>query len=348
MHGLIFIFLLAFQTLTPEAQKHAEAALELQKQGKQAEVITEYRKVAELMPELAAAHVTLGQALMQGGDFAGAIPPLRRALELNAELMGAHQMLGYSLLAAGYALEAIPHLEKIEAADALGIAQLKAGHYADAIGNLQKALLQRPTDPDLLYYLGRAAGLLSRDTFEALKEFQPGSARAHQFLGETYAVLHNAPGAEKEFIEAIRQRPTTPGIRLELGDLYAAGGKWDLAEAQYTIESDLQPGDAEAAFRLGNAQLQQGKVKDARKALERANTAGPGNSETLYLLGKAAGLEDDATSAEKAWLELLNLDRDSNFAAQAHFGLANLYRRRGNASKADAELKEFQRLQKAK
>ncbi|NDJ14243.1 MAG: hypothetical protein EBY17_24125 [Acidobacteriia bacterium] len=348
MHSIIIFLMLAFQNLTPEALKHAEAGLELQKQGKQGEAITEFRKVAELMPDLAAAHVNLGQAIMQGGDFNGAIAPLKKALELNPELIGAHQMLGYSLLAAGYATEAIPHLEKIQAVDALGVAQLKAGRYADAIGNFQAALKKRPGDPDLLYYLGRAAGLLSRDTFGELKTLQPDSARAHQILAETYAVMHNAVGAEKEFVEAIRQRPTTPGIRLELAELYVSAGKWDLAEEQFRMESELQPGDGEAAFRLGNARLQQGKIKDARRALAHADNVAPGVPDTLYLLGKAAGLDDDPKAAEKAWQELLTLDKTGPLAAQAHFGLANLYRQRGNAALADAELKEFQRLQKAK
>lgn len=344
----LLLYVLLFQEATPEALRHAEFALELQKQGKQVEAIAEFRKAAELVPELAAAHVNLGQAIMQSGDFAGAIAPLKRALQLNPELIGAHQMLGYSLLAAGYAAEAIPHLEKIQAADALGVAQLKAGRYAEAIGNLRTALAQRPADPDLLYYLGRAAGLLSQQSFEALKKARSDSARAHQFLGETYAVMHNIAGAEKEFIEAIRQRPATPGIRLELGELYAAGSRWDLAEAQFRAESQLQPGDWESAFRLGNALLQQGKVKQARKELERSGQLGPGTPDTLYLLGKAASLDDDAAAAEKAWTDLLSMDKDSSLAAQAHFGLSNLYRQKGDGIRAAEELKEFQRLQKAK
>lgn len=344
----ILWFVLLFQAATPEALKHAELAMELQKQGKQAEAINEFRKVAELLPNLAAAHVNLGQAIMQSGDFAGALPPLKRALELNPDLVGAQQMLGYSLLATGYAAEAIPHLEKIKAADALGIAQLKAGLYAEAIGNLRTALAQRPSDPDLLYYLGRASGLLSQQTFEALKKTNGDSARAHQFLAETYAVMHNAPGAEKEFIEAIRQRPTTPGIRLELGELYAAGSHWDLAEAQFRAESQLQPGDPESALRLGNALLQQGKVPEARKELERSNQLGPGHPETMYLLGKASSLDNDAAAAEKVWLELLKVDGESPLAGQAHFGLSNLFRQQGNAARAAEELKQFQRLQKTK
>jgi len=296
---------------------------------------------------LPAAYVGLGQALMQGGDYQGAIAPLKRALELNADLPGANQLLGFALLAAGYAAEAIPYLEKAQAFDGLGVAQLKTGKFAEAVASLQTALAKRPGDVDLMYYLGRASGLLSQQSFEQLRATDPESARAHQILGETYAVLHNSTGAEQQFGEALRLRPGTPGLHLELGQVYAANSQWDKAEQEYRAEARMQPGDAEAAFRLGDALLQEGKVKDARHELERASTLAPGMADVLYAVGKAAALDGDQATAEKAWLAVLKIQKDGALAGQAHFGLAGVYRGRGEAAKADAEMKEFQRLQKA-
>jgi tetratricopeptide (TPR) repeat protein len=284
---------------------------------------------------------------MQSGDYRGAIAPLKRALELNPDLSGAHQLLGFALLAAGYANEAIPHLEKVQALDALGVAQLKIGKFAEATASLQAALAKRPGDVDLMYYLGRASGLLSRQAFEQLRATDPESSRAHQILGETYAVLHNTAGAEREFREALRLRPATPGVHLELGELYAGESQWDKAEKEFRAEASLQPGDAEAAFRLGNALLQQGNVNQARRELERASELAPGMADVLYALGKAASLDGDKAAAEKAWLAVLAIEKDGPLAVQAHFGLAGVYRERGDAVKADAEMKEFQRLQKA-
>ena len=133
-----------------------------------------------------------------------------------------------------------------------------------------------------------------------------------------------------------------------MGDLYAAGGRWDLAEAQFKTETVLQPGDGEAAYKLGNALLQQGKVKEARAELLRSNRLRPHSAETLYLAGKTASLEGDGKEAEKAWVELLGIEKETALAAQAHFGLATLYRQQGNAAKAADEMKEYQRLQKVK
>jgi len=69
--------------------------------------------------------------------------------------------------------------------------------------------------------------------------------------------------------------------------------------------------------------------------------------ETLYSLGKAATLEGDAASAEKEWTKLLSIEKESSLAAQAHFGLAGIYRKQGKTEAAQHEMQEFQRLQGA-
>jgi tetratricopeptide (TPR) repeat protein len=67
--------------------------------------------------------------------------------------------------------------------------------------------------------------------------------------------------------------------------------------------------------------------------------------ETLYLLGKAASLTGDAGTAEKSWSKVIKLEKDTSLAAQAHFGLAGLYRKQGKARQAQQETQEFQKLQ---
>jgi Flp pilus assembly protein TadD len=48
------------------------------------------------------------------------------------------------------------------------------------------------------------------------------------------------------------------------------------------------------------ALLQQGKVREARTSLVRADHLQPEMPETLYALGKTASLEGDDTTAQKA------------------------------------------------
>jgi tetratricopeptide (TPR) repeat protein len=336
---------LAWQTLSPEALQHLQAGTEADKQRHFDVAIAEFKKVTELAPALPDGFLNLGQAYMENQNYGAAIPPLRRAVELAPELAAAHQLLGYSLLAQGYNAEAIPHLEKIQEQTALGIAQIGSGQLPQAVANLQAALAKHPNDPDLLYYLGRASGLLSKQSIDTLLAGYPDSARAHQALAENYFVLRQMPQAEKEFREALRLRPDTPELHLELGLVYAGASQWAKAEEEFRAQTKLEPGHAEAAYRLGTALLQQGKAREATNELERSNRLQPDMPETLYSLGKAAALAGDSAAAEKAWTRLLSLEKQSPLAAQTHFALAALYRKQGKTAEAERETQEFQKLQ---
>jgi tetratricopeptide (TPR) repeat protein len=343
---ILLMFWLAWQTASPEALQHLQAGAEAEKQRHFEAAIAEFKQVTELAPTLAEGFVNLGQAYMENQDYGAAIPPLKHALELSPELAAAHQLLGYALLAQGYNAEAIPHLEKIQEPAALGIAQIGTGQLPQAVENLQAALAKHPNDPDLLYYLGRASGLLSKQSIDTLQAAYPDSARSHQALAENYFVLRQMPQAEKEFLEALRLRPDTPELHLELGLVYSGSSQWPKAEAEFRAQSKLQPGNAEAAYRLGSALLQQGKAREARIELQRADRLQPDMPETLYSLGKAASLAGDTAAAEKAWTKLLSIEKGTSLAGQTHFALAGLYRKQGKTADAERETQEFQKLQK--
>lgn len=341
----VLLLWLALQGVSSEGAQHMQAGVEAHKQGHFDVAIEEFRKATKSDPNLPEAYFDLGEVLEETHDYAGAVTALKRALELRPDLDDAHLQLGYALLAQGYAEEAIPHLERVHATAALGIAQLESGHYEEAITSLNAALVEHPGNPDLMYYLGRASGLLSKQTIDALMSAYPDSARAHQAMGENYFVLRQMPQAEKEYVAAMQQRPDLPGLQLELGMVYAGASQWPKAEDAFRAETKLQPGNAEAAYRLGNALLEQGKSAEAKTELQRADHLQPGMPETLYSLGKAASLDGDTALAEKSWTRLLTIEKETALAAQTHFGLAALYRKAGDAAKAKHEMQEYQRLQ---
>lgn len=344
MIHLFFFALLAAQAAS-DAQQHLQAGLEARKQHQVDTEITEFRKATESDPNLADAFVNLGAAYMEKRDYGAAIAPLKHTLELSPDLPVAHQLLGFALLSQGYSAEAIPHLQRVGALDALGIAQIETNQLTEAVSSFTAALAQRPGDPDLLYYLGHASGLLSKDAIDNLLATHPDSARAHQALAENYFVLRQMPQAEKEYLEALRLRPELPGLHLELGQVYANSAQWPKAEAEFRAESKLRPGNAEAAYRLGAALMQQGKAHDALPELKRSNELKPDMPETLYSLGKAYSLVGETAGAEKAWRKVIDLEKNTSLAAQAHFGLAGVYRKQGKAADAQHEMQEFQKLQ---
>jgi tetratricopeptide (TPR) repeat protein len=337
--------LLALQASGAPAVEHVHAGVAAEKSGQLDVALAEFQKAAELDPKLAVAFTDLGGVYIEKRDYAAAIPPLKRAVELSPDLEAAHRLLGYALLAQGYATEAIPHLEQAHAEDALGIALLDAGKLQEALGVLQKALAQSPDDPELLYYYGRASGLLSKQVFDRLEARFPNSARAHEMMAQDYAVLRDVPGAEREFLEALRLRPETAGLHLELGELYARAQQWDKAEEQFRLETQIQPGSPEAFYRLGEALLQSGKFHEAREALVQSNRLRQDMPETLYQLGKAAAMDGDDTTAQQSWQHLLSLEKNTALAAQAHFGLSGIYRKQGKRADADREMEEFRKLQ---
>src|SRR6266852_418424 len=342
---LLLLLWFALHTLSPEAAQHMQAGIAADKQRQFDVAIAEFQKVTELDPPFEDGFISLGQAYMEKRDFASAIAPLNHALEINMDSAPAHQLLGYALLVQGYAAEAIPHLERVQDKTALGIAQIQTGQLAEAVTNLQAALAARPNDPDILYYLGRASGLLSKQSIDTLLAAYPDSPRAHQALAENYFVLRQMPQAEKEFLEALRLRPDIPELHLEVGLVYAGSAQWPKAEEQFRAQSKLQPGNAEGAYRLGAALLQKGKASEARIELQRADHLQPEMPETLYSLGKAAALAGDSAAAEKAWTKLLSIEKQSSLAAQTHFALAGLYRKQGKTADAERETQEFQKLQ---
>ncbi len=329
----ILMVWLAWQTMSPEAAQHWEAGRRAESEKHFDIAAGEFRKVTQLEPSFAAGFVSLGQTLMEQRDYAAAVAPLKHALELDSALAPAHQLLGYALLAQGYAAEAIPHLERVHEQGALGIAQLETGQLRESMMNLQAALEKRPNDPDLLYYRGRASGLLSKQSIDTLLAAYPRSARAFQALAENYFVLRQMPEAEKQYQQALELQPDTPNL--------------PQAEQQFRAEVKLRPGNAEAAYRLGEALLQQGKSRESRKELERADRLQPQMPETLYAIGKAAALDGDAAASEKAWISLLSIEKEGPLAAQAHFGLAGLYRKQGKTAEAEQQMREFQKLQAA-
>ena len=328
----------------PDALPLLQSGIDAENRGALDQAIVAFRKAADLAPDSAIVLLRLGDAYMKKRDYAAAIPPLKHAAELSPDSPAVHQLLGYALLATGYAAEAIPHLKMINDAGALGIAQLQAGQAAEAVANLQAALAKTPDDPDLLFYLSRASTALAGQSLDRLRAVDPNSARGHQALGQTDYELKKLPEAAKEYEQAIAMRPDLPGLRLELGQVFAAGSEWAKAEEQFRGEAKLQPGNAEAAYRLGNALLQQGKMKEAAEELKRSDLLGPGMPETLYALGRAAAISDP-DAAEHALQRVIELEKDTPLAGQAYLALAQLHRKQGKTDQAARDMQDYRRIQ---
>jgi tetratricopeptide (TPR) repeat protein len=330
--------------VTPEVSSLLRSGSDAENRNEFDEAIVDFRKAADLEPSSAVVLLRLGDAYVKKRNYPAAIAPLRRAAELSPDSLPIHQLLGYALLSDGYAAQAIPHLEIAHDSGALGIAHLQADQPAEAIVNLRAALSKNPDDPDLLYYLSRAGTALSSQSEDKLLLSFPQNARSHEILGQHYYAMKMLPKAIEEYERAIALRPDLPNLRLELGQIYAARSEWALAEAQFREGTKLQSGNSEAAYRLGDTLLQEGKMKDAAKELHRSNLLRPDMPETLYSLGRATAVSNPDT-AELALSKVIEIEKETPLAGQACLLLAEIHRRQGKAELAMREMAEYRRIQ---
>lgn len=330
--------------VTPELRRHVDAGLKAKAAGDLDIAIQEFRRVTEIAPGLAAAHVNLGAVLFDKKAYAEAIPSLRRALELNSDLPGVHVMLGTALLAQGFASAAVPHLQRAGAEDLLGVALLESGRIREAVDRLESALLKRPTDPDVLYYLSHAHGQLSRQIVEKLRQVAGTSARAQQITGEILAAAGQRDAAQLRYQEALTARPDLRGVHYALGELYLEAADYEKAEGEFRAEARLVPGSAAVAYKLGSVLFHRGQVKEAVFELERANKLEPNIPETLLELGKALIAAGDPKGALDYLQQLLKHNEGSRLSEAAHFQLAGAYRKLGKQEEAAREMRLFQEL----
>lgn len=340
--------LLLMLQVTPELRQHVDAGLRAKAAGDLTTAAREFQRVVELAPELPAAHINLGAVYLAQKDYSRAIETLRKGLTLNADLPGAQAMLGTALLAQGYAAEAIPHLEKGQVDDLLGVALLETGRTREAVERLEAALLKRPDDPDLLYYLGQAHGQLAKQTLDRLQGIAPRSARALQLRGEALAAAGNREGAMEQWHAALLARPDLRGVHYAMGELYLKTAEYEKAEAEFRAEAQSAPGSAAAAYQIGSVLLQRGRTREALIELRRADTLQPNMPETLLALGKALLAEGDQKDAETTLRRVVAAEPQSTLAEAAHFQLAQLYRQTGRAPEAASEMDAFRKLREAR
>lgn len=330
--------------VTPEVSTLLQSGSDAESRNEFDRAIADFRKAADLDPTSTVVLLRLGDAYVKKRDYAAAISPLKRAAELSPDSLPIHQLLGYALLSEGYAADAIPHLQIAHDSGALGIAQLQADHPAEAIVNLGAALSKNPGDPDLLYYLSRAGSALSSQSEDKLLLSFPQNTRAHEVLGQHYYAMKMLPEAIKEYEQALAQRPDLPGLRIELGQIYAARSEWAQAEEQFREETKLQSGNAEAAYRLGDTLLQEGKMTEAAEKLHRSDLLRPDMPETLYSLARATIVSNPA-SAELALNRVIEIEKQTPLAGQAYLLLAGIHRKQGKTEQALREMAEYHRIQ---
>jgi tetratricopeptide (TPR) repeat protein len=124
-------------------------------------------EAATLNPADASAHYNLGLLHEQRREYGEARTRFLRAVEIDPEETDAHYQLGRIARAEGRLPDAIAHFGEAVSRDdshaqheiwrEVGATYLAAGQFGDAGDALERFLARRPSDPEALYLMGRAA-----------------------------------------------------------------------------------------------------------------------------------------------------------------------------------------------
>jgi predicted O-linked N-acetylglucosamine transferase (SPINDLY family) len=151
----------------------------------------------------------------------------------------------------------------------------------------------------------------------------------HNNLGNAYAAAGKWQDAEASYRRALDRKRDYPEAHYNLGSALRAQGKLENAAASYRHALTLRPNHAETYLNLSNTLQAQGKLEEAADACQRAISSKPALAAAHNNLGNILAAQNRFEAAVAAYSRALDLKPD---LAEAHHnrGLALL-----NAGRAD-------------
>jgi Flp pilus assembly protein TadD len=152
---------------------------------------------------------------------------------------------------------------------------LAAGDARAAARALLPVVAERPGDPVTHYYLGLAyirSGLpaVAIGQLSEAARLEPRDARVRAALGEAYRAVGTPRLALREFLEAAALDPGDPSYRAEAGNVLLDDGRIDEALAQLREAVRLRPAGADVRALLGLALCRAGDAAGMKHERPRA------------------------------------------------------------------------------
>lgn len=337
---------------SPAALSALEAGNRAMKSGDLETAVTDFRQVVTLSPLFAEGFLNLAVAEEQSGDPKKAKEALSQALKLKPTLRGANFILGlstYQLNDFGAAQSAFARETKIDPANAAawmwtGVAALAAGHNDQAVAALTRARQIAPHNIDILYHLGRAYLLLSKDSYDAMYRLDPDSARVHETLAQADAEAGKSADAIAEYTRAIAKSPNEPGIHEQLADELWKTMRLDDADREYAQALRITPRDPVILFKKGSLEVSRADAARGVPLLQQALELDPTLNEVYYNLGTGQALLKRDDEAIRNLTKATEVDPDGDDRQSSFYRLFQIYRRLGLHPQAEEALASFQKV----
>jgi Flp pilus assembly protein TadD len=208
---------------------HHALGMALDRQGRLAEAISEYRATIRARSNYALAYNNLAVDLNQQGHRDEARKELETAMKIEPTYADPYNNMGMILEEEGRydeALRLFQHAVKLNPNLPnpnynLGNSLGRKGLYEEAAKAFQRVIALRPNDAEAHNNLGfmlERQGRLAEATQEYLRaaQLKPDYPRAHYNLGLALARQDHLPEAAAEFREALRLKPDYPAARTNL------------------------------------------------------------------------------------------------------------------------------------
>ena len=320
--------------------------------------IPAFEGALRLDPKPWEAHYNLALALIQTGDRSRAANELRTVIEQKPYYLPACNALGVllqstgELEAAAEQFKAALRIDSHSSVSAFNLARIYQlqKKYAAQVYYLRQTLASNP--PKEVEFRSRLALATALDqmgsTDVAVEEFRklvaafPGSAEAHEALGNAYGRRFLYKEARRELEQTVRIDPQNNSARLSLAKALLKIG--EASTCILTVQDYISrvPGDYEGYLVLGEACRWEGDLGRAEDRLRHAVMLKPDDYDARYNLGmvlERTGRTEEAINELEAAREL-----DSD-APGAHYELSHIYARMKDFRRAKEEADAFERAQ---
>ena len=294
------------------------------------------------------------------GRVDDAIAKVREALAADPEILEGHMLLGNFLRKGKRPDEALAAYRRALALDpdheqtvfTMAVTYKDMGRLEDARVGFERARQLDPRSGKVLWQLADLE-MRKRNFPQAeaiLKDAVARKVEEERFqlkLGECYLEMKRYEAAEEALRRALALRPNIETAHFNLGLVYEEQGDLPRATLEYEAEVSANPQGLPRELQPGEAARKGRPPGEAVRRFEQTVAAAPDFGTGHLYLAKSlldlGRLEAAEASARKG----LAANPDPRMAPLGHYVLADVYNRRGQHARAEAEVAKARRLEGA-